>query len=260
MKMLAISIVLISYWHIVLFLRTCHLACAVLFGLSILLLELVLRDFIVWHKSRQASRYRVEGFDCTCSHYLYPFKLQPSASEVVKGSTVGRLAVLPQTNRIDSQVFLGSHFRFFSIFTEFGMFYLLFLQICSKSFKSENLKQNIISKKEVVEDKWHFDILCISVLFNKLFLLSLFLYLFLMMSCLIRLYDESFLLIFFWQALLTAPDENDSKKGILSLIDRGFIPPGAQLELDPPPIKSSLVPIHSAQHRQTDRDTALKGA
>lgn len=78
-----------------------------------MLLELVLRDFIVWHKSRQTSQYRVDGFDCTCSHYLYPFNLQPSASDVAKGSTVGRLAVLPQTNQIDSQVFLGSHFRFF---------------------------------------------------------------------------------------------------------------------------------------------------
>jgi len=49
---------------------------------------------------------------------------------------------------------------------------------------------------------------------------------------------------------LPAPDETDAKKGILSLIDRGFIPPGAQLVLEPPPIQQSLVAIHRGQDKQ----------
>lgn len=52
------------------------------------------------------------------------------------------------------------------------------------------------------------------------------------------------------KVVLPGPDETDAKKGILSLIDRGFIPPGAQLVLEPPPIKQSLVPIYRGQERQ----------
>lgn len=57
--------------------------------------------------------------------------------------------------------------------------------------------------------------------------------------------------------MLTSPNEINSKKGILSLIGQGFIPPGVQLELDPPPIKSSLIP--TALNTDKRRDTAFKG-
>ena len=44
--------------------------------------------------------------------------------------------------------------------------------------------------------------------------------------------------------------EDDARKGILSLIERGLIPPAAQLTLDPSPVKNKLVLLHSASERQ----------
>ncbi|KAK3096782.1 hypothetical protein FSP39_003245 [Pinctada imbricata] len=41
--------------------------------------------------------------------------------------------------------------------------------------------------------------------------------------------------------------EDDARKGILSLIERGLIPPAAQLTLDPSPVKNKLVTLHDPQ-------------
>ena len=41
--------------------------------------------------------------------------------------------------------------------------------------------------------------------------------------------------------------EDDARKGILSLIERGLIPPAAQLTLDPSPVKNKLVVLHDPQ-------------
>jgi hypothetical protein len=53
-------------------------------------------------------------------------------------------------------------------------------------------------------------------------------------------------------AQLTPPPitEDDAKKGILSLIERGLIPPAAELSLSPSPVRNRQAMIHSptAQH------------
>ena len=44
-------------------------------------------------------------------------------------------------------------------------------------------------------------------------------------------------------------NEEDARKGILSLIERGLIPPAAQLTLDPSPVKNKLVLLHNPEDR-----------
>ena len=39
--------------------------------------------------------------------------------------------------------------------------------------------------------------------------------------------------------------EGDAKKGILSLIERGLIPPAAELTLDPSPVRNKMAPLHN---------------
>lgn len=43
--------------------------------------------------------------------------------------------------------------------------------------------------------------------------------------------------------------EDDAKKGILSLIERGLIPPAAQLTLDPSPVRNKMVQLHNPEDK-----------
>lgn len=53
-----------------------------------------------------------------------------------------------------------------------------------------------------------------------------------------------------WLWLTPPPvEENDAKKGILSLLERGLIPPTAQLTLDPPPVKHRVIQLHDPEER-----------
>lgn len=53
--------------------------------------------------------------------------------------------------------------------------------------------------------------------------------------------------------------EDDARKGILSLIERGLIPPAAQLTLDPSPVKNKLVLLHAPHERQEKGKTPGMG-
>ncbi|XP_048255584.1 IQ domain-containing protein H-like isoform X2 [Haliotis rufescens] len=44
-------------------------------------------------------------------------------------------------------------------------------------------------------------------------------------------------------------NEDDAQMGILSLLERGLIPPAAQLTLDPSPVKQMVAPLHDPQDR-----------
>jgi hypothetical protein len=45
--------------------------------------------------------------------------------------------------------------------------------------------------------------------------------------------------------------EEETTLGIISLTDRGLIPPGSQLSIDPPPVQPKTVPLHNADERST---------
>lgn len=44
-------------------------------------------------------------------------------------------------------------------------------------------------------------------------------------------------------------EEDDARKGILSLIERGLIPPAAQLTLDPSPVKHKTLQLHDPEDK-----------
>ena len=44
--------------------------------------------------------------------------------------------------------------------------------------------------------------------------------------------------------------ETDARKGILSLLERGLIPPAAELTLDPSPVKHRVAPLHNPEDRK----------
>ena len=43
--------------------------------------------------------------------------------------------------------------------------------------------------------------------------------------------------------------EEDASHGIISLIDRGFIPPGSQLSIEPPPVRPKMALLHGSEER-----------
>ena len=47
--------------------------------------------------------------------------------------------------------------------------------------------------------------------------------------------------------------EDEARHGILSLLERGLIPPGAELTLEPSPVKHKLAQIYSAEDRKQDK-------
>jgi len=52
--------------------------------------------------------------------------------------------------------------------------------------------------------------------------------------------------------------EDDARHGILSLLERGLIPPGADLMLDPSPVKQKLLAIHPASEKKAHQAIAGK--
>ena len=50
---------------------------------------------------------------------------------------------------------------------------------------------------------------------------------------------------------MPAMADEDIDRGLLSLADRGVIPPGAQLAIEPPPIQHKMAPLHSMQDRMS---------
>ena len=55
-----------------------------------------------------------------------------------------------------------------------------------------------------------------------------------------------------WHKLAPPPiSEDDARKGILSLIERGLIPPAAQLTLDPSPVRHKVLMLHDPDNKNS---------
>ncbi len=51
--------------------------------------------------------------------------------------------------------------------------------------------------------------------------------------------------------------EKDARKGILSLMERGLIPPAAELTLDPNPVRQKLVTMYDPRERKDHKTLGL---
>lgn len=53
--------------------------------------------------------------------------------------------------------------------------------------------------------------------------------------------------------------EADARHGILSLLERGLIPPGADLAFEPSPVKQTLAQIHTADDKKQEKQAIAGG-
>ena len=58
---------------------------------------------------------------------------------------------------------------------------------------------------------------------------------------------------YMFQLLPPPITESDAKRGILSLMERGLIPPAAELTLEPSPVRHRTAPIHHPSEKEGPR-------
>ena len=75
-----------------------------------------------------------------------------------------------------------------------------------------------------------------------------------MLAFIIKLYH-----LFSSQLIPPPIQEKDARKGILSLMERGLIPPAAELTLDPNPVRQKLVTMYDPRERKDHKGTGVTG-